>query len=248
MSRRLHSRRMPGSRRLQPVLQMSGLINWLHAGTIVESGGVVTNWGDASGQTDEYAQATPANRPLYVSSYLNGRPGVNFDTTSKFLTAVNNAKYNVGQGTFLFLFVGEWTGATGYRVFWGKGTNATSDHLRFMRESSETLLTYPAGNGSPFPNSPFTWPVTTPRVMGWGFDASANRAIYVSNGTISRILQFPTGVGSNSQTPRLNGDPGGNEVGTFKQIESAWYSRPGGSFSDAEIGNVVAGLRAKHGI
>ena len=243
-----NQRRFGAAGTVEPVLQMSGIINWLKPDTIIQSAGAVTNWVDASGQTGDYSQGTGANQPTYLSSYLNGRPGVHFDSTLKFLTAANNAKYNVGQNSFLYLLVGEWTGASIYQCFWGKGSNASGDHLRLMKTNTDPLTTFWGTDAQGYGPSAFTWPVTTPRVIGFGFDAAAVQTIYVSNGTINRTNAAASGTGSNSSSPRLNGDTSGGYVGTFKQAESAFYARGAVAFSDAEIATVVSGLRAKYGI
>lgn len=243
-----NQRRFGAARAGEPVLQMSGLINWLRPDTIIQSAGAVTAWNDASGQTDNYTQGTGANQPTYMSSYLAGRPGVHFDSTAKFMTAANNAKYNVGQGSFLYLFVGEWTGASAYRALWSKCNSATANHLRLFDVVSDALTAFWGTDAQSYAPSSLLWPTASPRVIGMGVDAAAAQSIYVSNGTIERASITLSGTGSNSEQPRLNGDTSGSYTTTFKQAESAFYTRGGSAFSNAEIATVVSGLRAKYGI
>ena len=59
----------------------NGLQLWLKADAItgLSDGAAVTNWPDASGLTNDVAQSTAANQPLYTASALNGKPVVRFD-------------------------------------------------------------------------------------------------------------------------------------------------------------------------
>jgi len=52
---------------------------WLDAAdasTITESGGLVSQWDDKSGNNRHFTQATPANRPTYDLTHINNKPAV----------------------------------------------------------------------------------------------------------------------------------------------------------------------------
>jgi len=64
-----------------PVL--SGLKLWLEADAgVTESGGLVTDWDDQSGNGNNAVQGDPAHQPTLVSSQINGKPAVYFNGTS----------------------------------------------------------------------------------------------------------------------------------------------------------------------
>jgi hypothetical protein len=63
---------------------------WLDAAdasTITESGGAVSQWDDKSGNSRNAAQGTPANRPVYPGTGLNGKSTIDFDGSNDVLTA-----------------------------------------------------------------------------------------------------------------------------------------------------------------
>jgi hypothetical protein len=53
---------------------------WLDAqNDVVESGGAVSSWGDRSGNSFDYAQASASNQPTLQATGLNGKPVIYFD-------------------------------------------------------------------------------------------------------------------------------------------------------------------------
>lgn len=60
--------------------QMSGLVTWLRADQgVTQSGGVVSQWSDLSGNGNNASQATSGSRPTVVSNVINGKPVIRFD-------------------------------------------------------------------------------------------------------------------------------------------------------------------------
>lgn len=96
---------------------LAGLKLWLDANAIsgLVDGDPVATWSDLSGNGNHATQATAANRPLFKTNILNGRPVVRFDGTSDSLlaslaqipqplTAIVVARFTGGSG---WLFDGD---------------------------------------------------------------------------------------------------------------------------------------------
>jgi len=64
-------------------LLQDGLKLWLEADAgVTESGGLVTDWDDQSGNGNNAIQGNPANQPTLIASQINGKPAVYFNGTS----------------------------------------------------------------------------------------------------------------------------------------------------------------------
>jgi hypothetical protein len=78
---------------------------WLDAAdasTITESGGAVSQWNDKSGNGRNATQATAGNRPTVLADALNGRQGVQFSTTGKWLQVIDEAPFDFTSTLYVF--------------------------------------------------------------------------------------------------------------------------------------------------
>ncbi len=80
---------------------------WLEADTLVANvdGDAIQTWPDISGSNNDFTQATLANRPLFKTNIINGRPALLFDGINDVLT-----------GPLLNTFLSAVSGATIYVV------------------------------------------------------------------------------------------------------------------------------------
>ena len=70
----------------------ASLALWLDAedtASITLNGSTVSQWDDKSGNSRHFSQATAANQPTYQAAGFNGRPTLNFDGGSDFMTMSN---------------------------------------------------------------------------------------------------------------------------------------------------------------
>ena len=87
----------------------ASLALWLDAedtASITLNGSTVSQWGDKSGNGRNAVQATAANQPTYNSTAYNGKPVLQFDGTSDFLSVGTASLQNTGLNVFV---VGNYT-------------------------------------------------------------------------------------------------------------------------------------------
>jgi hypothetical protein len=197
---------------------------WLDAadvGTVTESGGLVSQWGDKSGNGFNLAQAASTSRPAYVSNQLDGKPIIrnvsqNFlersnvpilkDVAQGWIVAV--VKYPAGgvpggnNGPVIYASVGTSTGTRGTRMSLIQSAQANTSNIglgarRLDSDSFATLAT------------------STPRSAVEGFwaiiignvDYQAAQANHWTNGsqdiTSQSILTAGNSSNTNAQTVRI---------------------------------------------
>ncbi|MBK8224140.1 MAG: chitobiase/beta-hexosaminidase C-terminal domain-containing protein [Candidatus Obscuribacter sp.] len=124
----------------------NGLSLWLKSDFGLSlSGTAVTGWSDLSGATtpNDASQATSGNRPAYVSSAINGFPGVSFNGTSQYLTLANGlTDLTSGFACFGVLKPAATSAGT---VFYS-GSSGPSDTVSLQTNNSQATFT--AYNGS----------------------------------------------------------------------------------------------------
>jgi hypothetical protein len=86
-------------------------------------------------------QTTDANRPLWLSSGIGGRPGLDFDGTNDVLSATSGSLMglfrNVGAGTIITAHrVKATTNALGFIVFTSNGLSSTAGRFGLSRDST----------------------------------------------------------------------------------------------------------------
>jgi hypothetical protein len=153
-----------------PTSPVAGYVQWFDANDAstftYSSGAVVSAWADKSGNSRNATQATVANQPSRVSSVINGKAVVRFDSTndvlgwtayamtaqtwffvfrnpSEITTATSNSL--LSSNTFLFnaLNLGDTTGAiANERITWiGVSTGGT-----YIQGIAQNTTNIPAGN------------------------------------------------------------------------------------------------------
>jgi hypothetical protein len=94
------------------VKSISGLVLWLEASQkITAMNGVVSNWGDLSGNGNDAAQATQAYQPTFVPSVINNRPALHFAqgvTTGHVLVIPDAPSLNWGTNDYAIWVVAQW--------------------------------------------------------------------------------------------------------------------------------------------
>lgn len=91
--------------------QVAGLQLWLKADAItglVDNDPVAT-WLDSSGSANDATQGTAANRPLYKTGILNGKPVVRFDATNDGMLTANNV-FTALPISFFVVYMGNGNG------------------------------------------------------------------------------------------------------------------------------------------
>jgi hypothetical protein len=76
---------------LPPPIVISGCVTWLDAEFspfVLDGSNGVSQW-QGVGNSPQASQSTAANRPLYVTNVMNGKPAVRFDGTNDFLSMGN---------------------------------------------------------------------------------------------------------------------------------------------------------------
>ena len=109
---------------------LNGLSLWLKAdsGVTYDGGNNVSSWEDQSG-TGNHASSSGGNRPLYLSSGLNGRPALSFDGIGQLMTIADNASLNTDKLSI-------------YLVMQRSGDGNGNDVI-FMKNGNPNLPNYP---------------------------------------------------------------------------------------------------------
>ena len=140
-----------------------GLIGWWDAAdssTITLNGSTVSQWNDKSTSGFNVSQATAANQPSYVSSSLNGKPGLDWGSAegnTKNLTRSSMPAYSprdhyvvadydganpFGSFTGLFGHSQPFSGASGGTNEWSGGTHWSLISLNGAANSTALLPVY----------------------------------------------------------------------------------------------------------
>jgi hypothetical protein len=99
---------------------LSGLGLWLDAtntGSIIQSGGNVTEWRDLSGNNRHFAHPTTARQPVFESAGFNGKPCIN-TADSRGLYRNANTMGTLASSTTLTVFTVVETQAVGGSIVW----------------------------------------------------------------------------------------------------------------------------------
>lgn len=94
--------------------RIAGLKLWLDAGqNVTVTGSGVSLWGDSTGQGNDVAQGSDANRPALISSWRNGRPAIQ-GALGKNLRLDAFTSGALSQGNTVFAVTGWHTGSAAY--------------------------------------------------------------------------------------------------------------------------------------
>lgn len=101
---------------------IAGLAFWLKADSLVlTNADPVTTWADSSGNARDAAQATVANKPLYITNVVGGKPVVRFDGINDHLITPSIAAM---AATTVFLVVKNANATSSYAFIMGADNNA----------------------------------------------------------------------------------------------------------------------------
>jgi hypothetical protein len=99
---------------------VTGLVDWTNGdnGVLRDISGLVYQWSDISGSSNNITQASAGNSPTWLSGQVNGRPVVRFNT-SQFMTTATN----FSTATYTYLTVSRMTGGANGRLLSSASTN-----------------------------------------------------------------------------------------------------------------------------
>ena len=130
---------------------------WLDAAdasTITESGGVVSQWNDKSGNGRNATQVTAGNRPTYTSAALNSKNVVSFNGSTQWFA--NFSAFNAGHfiaianSTTSKPFAGLHTSTTSELILNNAGTEIIQASTSYVNSSTSLTFAF---------NQPFIWGV-----------------------------------------------------------------------------------------
>ena len=139
--------------------ELSGLVLWTKADSLVinDSSGNVSNWGDLSGNNNNFTQATVSKQPKWIANSINGQPGlrVNASFSQTMLsntnfpapvTVIYIGKHNGGSNLRMLTannnnwLLGFWEGQHAKAYFNGWVSNTTSYLANTILSSSRHLI------------------------------------------------------------------------------------------------------------
>ncbi|HEY9714765.1 MAG TPA: LamG-like jellyroll fold domain-containing protein [Chroococcales cyanobacterium] len=122
----------------------TNLALWLRGDQVTLASGKVSSWADLSGSGNTASQGVSGNQPTYVSSAVNGLPGVSFNGSSSFLQITNTAGLsNFASGASIFAVVKPSSVTANARLL-DFGNGAASDNIYISEPTSTgvSLVTY----------------------------------------------------------------------------------------------------------
>lgn len=128
-------------------LSISGCILWLKAdvGITKDGGNLVSNWADQSGNSNDVAQATGTNQPLWVDSAYASKPTIRFDGVDNFLQKQPFTAGGHTQPVTIFIVCKIPTDSGGNRMIYMAGT--VSPATRNQLYTTDTVIGMYAGAG-----------------------------------------------------------------------------------------------------
>lgn len=225
---------------------ISGNILWLdssYAPSITEAGGDVASWGDRSGNTNDFVQATGANKPTTNVSTINGKNALRFGA-SRFMTPSGSGLFNISNSNNTFFCVFQQTTTTGSQsVLDGKQSGFSNWAWGLRITANGTVLNGMSGNFGQESVMPIL-ASTAPRIAAFRRTGSgAGQTLVYENG-ISGVPGTATGnVLDNIYISRNLGGGFGNLLGDIALI-LAWNR----SLTGAEMNTVGAAIQAEWGV
>jgi hypothetical protein len=207
---------------------LPGLLLWLDAsnsGSITQSAGSVSQWNDLSGNGNNVAQPTGANRPTYSATGFNGtKPGITFTSgSSQWIqnasVALNSAPFNV----FVVLTTPT-SGASNSGVITLLGTGQSNDYDNLKSFAFVATSAWRMAILAPFDDSSMAITINTPVSVGWSFDGT-NGSGYLNNAIDAYSPTGKTGAFGNTTA---------NIVMGARQVSGI-----GGNYFDGTFGEVV---------
>jgi hypothetical protein len=187
----------PGFTQWDPSLITTAL--WLDAAdasTITESGGLVSQWNDKSGNGRNAAAASPSNRPTYSATAFNGSPTLIFNGTTDYLQTGSFAS----SSTFTIVAVVELLAAASFPMIYTFQNAANSVDFRGVATTGKPSIVSNMNNDGAGVQTPAATAVSTTDSM-----------LNTTNILIGKII-------SNSSTLRQNGSLRHTKALTFSGV------------------------------
>lgn len=169
--------------------------------------GVVGRLADKSGNNLHATQA--ATKPTLRQS--GAVYGVEFDAVDDFLVIPDTGDLlDFGQGSFLVAMALRLVASNDFRVLFGKGSNASANHLRFFIQPNERQDIFWGNDVQAYTEANFSVPAASDAVVMWGVDAVGQTAFYSSDATEHAPAVTLSGTGANALAARIGCDTAGN--------------------------------------
>ena len=216
--------------------QIPGLKMWLdasqpmytasYAAKVANSGDQIGIWPDRSGNSN--SGTASGTFPTYSPAGMNGRPTINFNGNSKFVTpSFLDSTYDTGMT--IFIVSGE-SGGAANKVVLGSASN----RLYLQRNDSAKSSSFSLAGVSPAPS-------ITPYVNTSGIDALVYRATsftYEYDRYFNSVSAAPGGASANNNVITATGTLGLTGVLTIGDIAAGGFAWPG-SISEILIWNTA---------
>jgi len=137
-----------------PPSSITGLQLWLDAddaNTITESGGLVSQWDDKSGQSNDAIQGTGSAQPTTNATTINGKNVIDFGTQTDFMTVADDSTLDMDSGTGFTIFMvvnsaGFVSHGSGLNFFLAKGDGAAATAMYGLLTQSTNQLNFQSGS------------------------------------------------------------------------------------------------------
>jgi len=132
-------------------LSVAGCKLWLKAdvGITKDGGDLVSNWADQSGNSNDLAQATGTNQPLWVDSAHASKPTIRFDGVDNFLQIQPFATGSHTQPVTIFIVCTIPSDSGGNRMIYMAGTVGGATRCQFYTNGTPKYGIY-AGSAEVF--------------------------------------------------------------------------------------------------
>ncbi|MBU6183308.1 MAG: hypothetical protein KGR46_10930 [Verrucomicrobia bacterium] len=154
------------------------------------NGSGVSSWSNRANSSNNAAQSTVAEQPIYETGSLNGNPGVKFDNTDDWLSWVTAIQMRFG----LCLFKSSGTQIE-FGSMWGTSDNSASGIQHLFGSSNRWVSTS---------FSPTRWTNAVFRKNGSTFTATNANSVSSDADIISTLLEDNGGVGISRMRDRAN--------------------------------------------
>lgn len=167
---------------------------WLDASdasTITQSGGLVSQWNDKSGNNRHGTQSVSANRPAYLANWLNGLPGLDFDgINDELLLSSLTALSSVNQTFFIVAQRDNAGGRT--EIAFAIGNDSSSDGLADIPRWTDNVMYSQLGYAAnrPTPTSVITNTPYINCVTGGTKQVSYTNDTLIGTGTTQSTATF----------------------------------------------------------
>jgi len=191
--------------------EISGCVGWWDASdaaSITQSGGLVSQWNDKSGQGN-HATASGSARPTLTAGGLNGRSVMTFDGTATAMTVAANAAFNSNDLTYFVVF--RQTSTANKGVYTKLNADGTSLGFGLVVRSDPAVWLLQKNAGAPQVLTASVNPTTATRIYTVTSTATATgfldglSSATATGQTASHSLSQAVTIGARASSEYLNG-------------------------------------------